>query len=345
MISKLNNVVMPMYESYRSRRVPVSMVAGTAPKLAAQYRLDALRDIMRMEMPDRWSDVTSAPITLVHPGQAYNAATNPYIARPSVNQAYCNAIGYNTTTNSYSGATPSNTNQNAETLYLIVRYGITDGLGGRDLFSQNSVGDADQDGFNEFIDGWGTPIRFLRWAPGFASELGREAAAAVASGSGTALTATGGLSTSNTAYNNCAILFTSGALAGQAYSISGYTGSSQTFQLSPALAASPAAGDTFNVMDPDPFDPQQIYGGGNPATYVLYPLIYSAGANKVTGIVSDTPTPPGPTAYATLNNNPFFGGNGTPFGTQQDLTGEQSLSGWETKGWLDNIHNHLIGTR
>jgi hypothetical protein len=51
----------------------------------------------------------------------------------------------------------------AEYLYLIVTLGDPDA---RDQFMDSEVGDADGDGWPEFIDGWGNPILFLRWAPG-----------------------------------------------------------------------------------------------------------------------------------------------------------------------------------
>ncbi len=87
LILKLNNIIMPKWETYRTRRVPIippmlatqsgsTMVSVTqGVQIAAKYRLDALHDIMRMEMPDRWSDITDAPITLFHPDQAYSART------------------------------------------------------------------------------------------------------------------------------------------------------------------------------------------------------------------------------------------------------------------------------
>ena len=36
-----------------------------------------------------------------------------------------------------------------------------------DRFSPGYIGDQDADGMLEIWDAWGTPIRFLRWAPGF----------------------------------------------------------------------------------------------------------------------------------------------------------------------------------
>ena len=70
-IDKINNVIMAKYESYRTRRLPISIPTTTNPINAAKYRLDALRDIMRMEMPDRFTDVKDAPIT----DTVYNGTT------------------------------------------------------------------------------------------------------------------------------------------------------------------------------------------------------------------------------------------------------------------------------
>jgi hypothetical protein len=41
----------------------------------------------------------------------------------------------------------------------------------RSLFKEADIGDTDGDGAPEFLDGWGHPINFLRWAPGFDSQI------------------------------------------------------------------------------------------------------------------------------------------------------------------------------
>jgi hypothetical protein len=41
----------------------------------------------------------------------------------------------------------------------------------RTLFAKQDIGDVDEDGAPEFIDGWGQPIRWMRWAPGMVSNL------------------------------------------------------------------------------------------------------------------------------------------------------------------------------
>ncbi len=78
-ITKLHNIIMGMYESYRTRRVPINTMTATGPmnpNLAAQTRLYALRDLMRMEMPDQWLNVTTGPQTAIPQpalSKAYNA--------------------------------------------------------------------------------------------------------------------------------------------------------------------------------------------------------------------------------------------------------------------------------
>ena len=58
-IAKLHNIIMERYESYMTRRVPIN-TAGFPPSVAAQYRLFAIRDLIRMEMPERWTDVVAS---------------------------------------------------------------------------------------------------------------------------------------------------------------------------------------------------------------------------------------------------------------------------------------------
>ena len=56
-------------------------------------------------------------------------------------------------------------NAPADCLYLIVT--LAGGEDARAQFAPDEVGDTDGNGLPEFIDGWGRPIFFLRWAPGF----------------------------------------------------------------------------------------------------------------------------------------------------------------------------------
>ena len=59
--------------------------------------------------------------------------------------------------------------QGAECLYLVITLATADGEA-RSLFGESSIGDVNGDGAPEFLDGWGRPISFLRWAPGVESD-------------------------------------------------------------------------------------------------------------------------------------------------------------------------------
>jgi len=61
----------------------------------------------------------------------------------------------------------SGSQQQAECLYLIVS-SIQDGdTNALTYFRESEIGDVDGDGMPEILDGWGNPIRFFRWAPGY----------------------------------------------------------------------------------------------------------------------------------------------------------------------------------
>ncbi len=149
-ITKLDRIIMQKYESYMTRRVPIRIPPRTPPQQAAQMRLQALRDLMRMEMPERWNDVRGDPVS--------------GIQRPALSVAYF-ALFQDAL--SRAGEEKVGLNSHAECLYLIVMTGTSSA---REQFSESEIGDTDGDGLMEFLDGWGKPIYFLRWAPGFTSE-------------------------------------------------------------------------------------------------------------------------------------------------------------------------------
>lgn len=61
--------------------------------------------------------------------------------------------------------------QQAECFYLILSSIRDGGTTGLDFFTEDEIGDADGDGMPEILDPWGVPIYFLRWAPGFRSDI------------------------------------------------------------------------------------------------------------------------------------------------------------------------------
>lgn len=179
LVNKLHAQVMLRWESYRTRRLPVDLqrlavwrltnppynhtqqdaysivYRGAGPlssaRVLAETRLWALRELMRMELPQNFAEITIGP--LLGP---------PRLPIPSVTQAYWNRLANNPqATAQYQGA---------ECLYMIVTLGMDTSLGG-ERFSAKDIGDKDGDGLPEFHDAWGEPISFLRWAPDFVSEL------------------------------------------------------------------------------------------------------------------------------------------------------------------------------
>jgi prepilin-type N-terminal cleavage/methylation domain-containing protein len=140
-IAKLHTIVMERYESYVRRRVPINTAGMTAAQ-AQLARLKALRDIMRMEMPECPDDVTQGP-----------KVTG--VTRPAISQAYLAR---------YNASPPTPTYNVAEIFYMWVTMTNPEARG---QFAENEIGDTDGDGWPEFIDAWGNPIMFLRWAPDF----------------------------------------------------------------------------------------------------------------------------------------------------------------------------------
>jgi prepilin-type N-terminal cleavage/methylation domain-containing protein len=150
-IKKIDELLTIKWESYRTRPVPVK-TGGMAPESAAARRLLAVRELMRLELPDRITDVSDDPVIL----NGVPATTLAYRRRVA------QAGGFATWTPEH---------QQAECLYLILA-SMQDGTrSGLDFFRDNEIGDVDGDGMPEILDAWGNPIRFLRWAPGYESPL------------------------------------------------------------------------------------------------------------------------------------------------------------------------------
>ena len=142
LIAKLDAIVQQQFASYASRSVPTAALSG-ANKSAARGAY--LRKLASAELPDNWADVAvvvsgTAGVTLTAPQQAY--------------------------TRTYATGTPSPAYADAECLFMIVMQGgIADCLDCGELGS-SSKGDTDADGFFEFLDAWGQPIRYVLWPAG-----------------------------------------------------------------------------------------------------------------------------------------------------------------------------------
>jgi prepilin-type N-terminal cleavage/methylation domain-containing protein len=145
-VAKLHALVMRREESYASRRIPMNLNATLkqGQQAYAALRKQVLRDLMRMEMPERWCDITTGPLVAGLP-------------QPSLQHLYQTKYNANKP-----GA--SSDHQQAKCLYLWVTTSIPEA---KTMFSTKEVApNLDGDNWPMFIDGWGNPIGFLRWAPG-----------------------------------------------------------------------------------------------------------------------------------------------------------------------------------
>lgn len=174
-IVRLDREITRLWNGYLNRRVPIRFpIQNPDPdnitptkwyRARKQARLVALRDLIRLEMPDRIKDVTDPPAVDFN-GDGYIDDAD----RPAASKAYfamTQRLGWD-------GHDPLEmSNQGAECLYMIIQYHVGNESRGSSYFSNEMVADVDGDGMPEFIDAWGQPIHFSRWAPGFISPLHR----------------------------------------------------------------------------------------------------------------------------------------------------------------------------
>jgi hypothetical protein len=149
-------------------------------RLRAEARLYALREMILMEVPDRWSDVLlnsvpSTPSSAVALSPVYLDVSYSTNGRTELANLYLRLYGRIAAATNKNSGNPNTkndilANQSAECLYMIIMNACGDGEA-RTLFPESNIGDTDGDGAPEFVDAWGHPIEFLRWAPGFESDI------------------------------------------------------------------------------------------------------------------------------------------------------------------------------
>lgn len=342
LIARLHTLVLERYESYAGRRVetrdftdsttyrnylttntgmliPGSFrPVGQEPRIATMTRVAGLRELAKLEMPDRWSDVVGAKlptgtgsddqdapeIDLTLPADV-NLVTPRFLREnPSVHSIYLreyNKLANDGFLNTVTGAPNTvgqiRENQNAELLYLVVMNTTADGEA-RGLFQEADTGDIDGDGAREFIDGWGNPIRWLRWAPGFESDL--------------QLSFTG-LQRVNDRNTD---------------------GSQGPYGLEGVVSEISDDFDPFDLFHVDQVETTDIDQDDMSGArgWRLVPLIYSAGGDEETGLYFGD-------EYVVVTN-PYAND------TDADETGFQRLGApFDPETPVDNIHNHYISTR
>lgn len=215
-IGLIDSVIQEKYDSYKYRSLPVEIpttsyvanatgstlsfeVLGTE---AARVRLNMIRDLQRMEMPDRYSDFQgptftpaaisgSADRVIIDTGDIDGDGDDTELIRtrnfkaqrvrfgmswysgaipPSLVQAYQQRV--TPTAQLPPGVSVADQNQSAECLYLILATSYAAGTPAIDAIPTSNIGDTDGDGMLEILDGWARPIGFIRWPIGYADPDG-----------------------------------------------------------------------------------------------------------------------------------------------------------------------------
>ena len=141
LIAKLDVIIQQQYATYASRNIP-----GATTSVA---RGVGLRKMATGDLPDSWADVaymaSNASQFTSSPQRAYVAIYNAAIA---------------------ANKTPTSDYSDAECLFMIVMQGgIANCLDCGEL-KTTEKGDTDSDGFFEFLDAWGQPLRYVLWPAG-----------------------------------------------------------------------------------------------------------------------------------------------------------------------------------
>lgn len=290
-IAKLDQLIGAKWESYRTRTLPIR-TTGATPIQAAAFRLHAMRDLQRMELPDRMSDVVDPPAD-IHP-----AALAVYrLNQPALHRQYQRKA-----TASWDVGL-----QSSECLYLIISAMHDGDKNALDFFSPSEIGDTDEDGMREILDGWGEPISFIRWPVGYVAQPGADGAWGIA----------GTDDDSDGTIDNLSEFEAAGS-----------------DDWGPLTTQRRGIPDSFDVLRLD------RDSSGNPRAFDLRPLIVSSGKDRDFDLLSDNVSPASLHRYSPPSmpdNNfpqpfaPFTDGYcGTPMDRDGDGVAE----------WGDNITNH-----
>lgn len=197
-ISVVDSVIAEHYEQLRYRPLPVEIPAlyNYAPNGAivgyevladetARVRLMMLRDLQRMELPDRYTDITSQP-SLIYAAATQVAEQNDQIIQKrddkSLRQLF-QVAWYDTSVSAdnlppkmsaYRGRLSGQQtveHQGAECLYLILSTSFVGGQPAIGAIPDANIGDTDDDGMPEILDGWGQPLQYVRWPVGFTPSI------------------------------------------------------------------------------------------------------------------------------------------------------------------------------
>ncbi|GHT40603.1 hypothetical protein FACS189443_1190 [Planctomycetales bacterium] len=144
-ILKLDTALRQIYEGYEERFENIFDGLDSTKKTEAEalpepkkteLKLHLIHDLMRMELPQCSTDVTNP---CQQDGDGFILGH-----KPAVSEYYSSGAG------------------NAELLFQIIQNLSPETL---EAFQGSEIGDVDSNGLYEFLDAWGKPIRFIRFAP------------------------------------------------------------------------------------------------------------------------------------------------------------------------------------
>jgi len=302
-IAKLDAAIQQIFEEYEEKFDAISIdqtrlasalgisVNNVTSNHVALAKLHFIRDLMRMEMPQKWDEVnhnSGGPIPIGLGANAYAVDVPAVLAY--YQQAF---LRYSGTPDLY---------ESPALLYLIIANLNPEAL---ENFHGSEIG-TDIDGFQVFVDAWGTPIRFVRWAPAFPDSDKQP-----------------------------------NVLAGVTFNLNGNS------TLWPGVLTANLNGAGASTSVPDPFDNREPSAGGGlaPTGWFLYPLIISAGPDRIFDIDTTTAVLPNDVNLSTTGiYNPFS----EPTASPPVATGipDNRLNPYDGSSvnsvlnHYDNIHNH-----
>jgi prepilin-type N-terminal cleavage/methylation domain-containing protein len=181
-VSLLHNAIMDEWEGFRTRRIAIRKGAyyDAATKTEKPLsetdaafqlrRLGAVWQMMRMELPDRYEDLTFTPtIPESAKRKAYIRRIDAALVALNAQRAAAKPTPQPALTATEHADLMEQTHESSECLYLIITVGLPPET--RSTFKARDAADTDGDGMLEVLDGWGRPIHWMRWAPGFESEM------------------------------------------------------------------------------------------------------------------------------------------------------------------------------
>ena len=323
-VQKIDQLLMTRFQDLINKPLPIQFPSlGPNPTpLEISIRKDQIlfcrRELMRMELPDRITDVTNVNYVF------NDLSTNTQYSMMTPGST--NAFRRKAVLNANLGNTWTEDHQGSECLYLILSIMQDQDANALDFLFPSEIGDTDGDGMLEVLDAFGNPLGFLRWAPGISARSGVD----------------GRWGTPNVDDNNDGII--DNALEFGMGVHDDYRSFSGIQGVDPGDSPdwTDVGGADYRLFDLNPSnDP-----------YHLHPLICSAGPDDEFGMygLGINPGTPGFSYQATVRIDPANNSNTIPFPydpfhfhNDTNAQGyQQQFGAFIHNGMLDNITNHDI---